>query len=108
MPQWRAVPWLGRLVLQGRAVPWLRPLVPQGRAVAWLRRLVPQGRSMPWLRRLVAELSLRKPEFDPRPINPKFVVNKVALEQVLSEFFRFVVSKILPHFHFNSLTTDTS
>jgi hypothetical protein len=35
------------------------------------------------------------------------VVDKVALEQVLSEFFGAAVSTIPPQFHFNSFITDT-
>ena len=51
--------------------------------------------AVPWLRRLVAGLSLRRPEFDPRSVHVKFVVDKVALRQVFLWVLRlFPVSAI--------------
>jgi hypothetical protein len=38
---------------------------------------------VPWLRRLVAGLSPRRPEFDPGSVHVGFVVDTVALGQVL-------------------------
>ena len=39
-------------------------------------------RAVPWLRWLVADLSLRRPGFDARPVQFRFVVHKVALGRV--------------------------
>jgi hypothetical protein len=45
--------------------------------------------TVPELRRLVAGFSPRRPVFDPRSGHVGFVVDKVALGQVFSEFFDF-------------------
>jgi hypothetical protein len=45
-----------------------------------------------WLRSLVAGLSPRRPGFAPGSIHVGFVVDKVALGQVFSEFFGFPLS----------------
>jgi hypothetical protein len=42
--------------------------------------------SLPWLRRLVASLSPQRPGFMHRSDHVGFVVDKVALERVFSEF----------------------
>jgi hypothetical protein len=47
---------------------------------------------VPWLRSLVAGLSSRRPGFAPWSIHVGFVVDKVALGQVFSEFFGFPLS----------------
>jgi hypothetical protein len=44
---------------------------------------------VPYLRRLVAGFPLRRPGFEPVLGNVKFVVEKVALQQVFSEYFCF-------------------
>jgi hypothetical protein len=44
---------------------------------------------MPHLRRLVADLPSRRPKFDPRSSHVEFVVGKVALGQVFSEYLEF-------------------
>jgi hypothetical protein len=49
----------------------------------------PLGRAMPWLKRLVAGFPPRKPGFDPRSGHVGFVVDKVALGQIFSEYFGF-------------------
>jgi hypothetical protein len=46
-------------------------------------------RAMPWLTQLVTGLSPRRPGFDPRSVHVGFVVDKVALGQVFSEYFGF-------------------
>jgi hypothetical protein len=46
------------------------------------QRQIEDQLSMPWLRRLVAGLSPRGPGFDPRSVQVKFMMNRVALEQV--------------------------
>jgi hypothetical protein len=43
--------------------------------------------AMPWLRLLVAGLLARRPLFVPRSVHVGFIVDKVALGQVFSEFF---------------------
>jgi cytochrome b subunit of formate dehydrogenase len=45
-----------------------------------------------WLRSLVAGFSLRKPGFSHRSVRVGFVVGKVALGRLLSEFFGFLLS----------------
>jgi hypothetical protein len=45
--------------------------------------------AVPWLRSLVAGLSPRRPGFAPGSIYVGFVVDKVTLGQVFSEFFGF-------------------
>jgi hypothetical protein len=42
-------------------------------------------RAVPWLRWLVAGLSLRRPGFDARPVQFRFVVYKVAMGRVNPE-----------------------
>jgi hypothetical protein len=42
-------------------------------------------RAVPWLRWLVADLLLRRPAFDARPVQFSFVVHKVALGRVNPE-----------------------
>jgi hypothetical protein len=54
-----------------------------------------------WLRRLAAVRTVQRPEFDPGPINVGFVVDKVALGQVFSEYFGLPLSI---SFHRCSLT----
>jgi hypothetical protein len=44
---------------------------------------------MPYLRRLVAASQLRRPGFEPRPGYMEFVVVRVALGQVFSEYLGF-------------------
>jgi hypothetical protein len=51
--------------------------------------MLPFNKAVPYLRRLVAGLPQRLPGFDPRPSHVGFVVAKVALGQVLSEYFGF-------------------
>jgi hypothetical protein len=45
--------------------------------------------SVPQLRRLLAGFTLRRPGFDPESGHMGFVVDKVALKQVFSEYFGF-------------------
>jgi hypothetical protein len=47
---------------------------------------------VPWLRRLAAGLPPRRPGFDPGSVNVEFVVDKVALGQVFTEYFGFPLS----------------
>ena len=55
---------------------------------------------MQWLGRLVASLSPRGPAFDPRSIQVKYVLHKVALEQIfLREFLFSPVGSIPPGLH---------
>ena len=57
--------------------------------------------AVPWLRRLVAGLPPRKPGFDPGSVHVGFVVDKVALGQVLPLVLRFFpVSFIPPVLHY--------
>jgi hypothetical protein len=53
------------------------------------------------LRRLAAGLPPRRPAFDPGSVHVGFVVDKVALGQVLPEFFGFPLSI---SFHWCSIT----
>jgi hypothetical protein len=46
--------------------------------------------AVPYLRRLVAGFPLRRPGFDPRSGHVGFVLYKVALWQVFSEYFGFL------------------
>jgi hypothetical protein len=50
----------------------------------------------PWLRRLVTGLSPRRPVFDPGSVHVGFVVNKVALGQVLPRVLRFSPLNFIP------------
>jgi hypothetical protein len=45
--------------------------------------------AVPWLRRLVADLSSRRPGFALESVQVGFVVDKVALGLVFSDFFAF-------------------
>jgi hypothetical protein len=57
---------------------------------------------VPWLKRLVAGFPPRRPGFDPRSGHVGFVVDKVALGQVFSEYFGFPCQHPihqLPHNH---------
>jgi hypothetical protein len=47
-------------------------------------------KTVPQLRRLVAGFPKRRPGFEPRSRHVGFVVNKVALGQVFSEYFGFL------------------
>jgi hypothetical protein len=42
-----------------------------------------------WIRQLVAGISSRRPDFDPRSVHVRFVVDKVALGQVFFRVLRF-------------------
>jgi hypothetical protein len=44
---------------------------------------------LPELRRLVSGFQQRRPGFEPRPVHVGFVVDKVVLRQVFSEYFGF-------------------
>jgi hypothetical protein len=46
-------------------------------------------KTVPYLRRLVAGFPPQRPEFDPWSSHVGFVVSKVSLEQVFSEYFSF-------------------
>jgi hypothetical protein len=50
------------------------------------------SKAVPWLRSLVASLSPRRPRFAPGSIHEEFMVYKMALGQVFSEFFDFLLS----------------
>jgi hypothetical protein len=52
-------------------------------------RKVNSGKAVPWFRLLVAGFPPRRPGFEPRSIHVEFVVDKVALEQVSSQYFGF-------------------
>jgi hypothetical protein len=57
---------------------------------------------MPYLRELVADFSARQPSLDPRSGHMGFVVDKVSLEQVFSEYFGFLYQfpfHQVPHIH---------
>ena len=51
---------------------------------------------MPLLGRLVADLSSRRPGFDPDSVHVGFVVNKVALGQVFPRVLRFSAVNVIP------------
>jgi hypothetical protein len=51
---------------------------------------------MPSLRRLVAGFSSRRPIFDPRPLDVRFVVDKITLVQVFLQVLRFSPVSITP------------
>jgi hypothetical protein len=61
---------------------------------------------MPWLKLLVAGLSLRRPGFVLGSVHVEFVVDRVALEQVLLRGFRFTPCQyhftIAPHLPFTA------
>jgi hypothetical protein len=61
---------------------------------------------MPQLRRLVAGFPHRRPGFEPRSVHVRFVVDKVALEQVFSEYFgfpcQFSFQRLLHNHHLSS------
>jgi hypothetical protein len=57
--------------------------------------------AVPWLRRLVADLSPRRPGFDPGSVHVGFMVDKLALGQVHPRVLRFFpVNFILPMLHY--------
>jgi hypothetical protein len=67
-----------------------------------MRLVAETAKSVPYLRRLVAGYPPRRPGFEPRSVLVGFVVNKVALEQVFSEYFGFPFQfsfHLLLHFH---------
>jgi len=49
------------------------------------------------LRWAVAGLSPRRPGLDPEPVRVGFVVDKVALKHVLSQYFGFLLSLFFDH-----------
>jgi hypothetical protein len=51
---------------------------------------------VPWLGLLMAGLSLRRPGFCPRSVHGGFVMDKVALEEVLLPVLRFFCVSIIP------------
>ena len=51
---------------------------------------------MPCIRRIVAGVSPRRAGFDPKPVNVGFVVDKVAVEQVLLPVFQCFPVRIIP------------
>ena len=52
---------------------------------------------MQWLRQLLADVSLRRPGFDPRPVHVNFVMGKVALGQVfVIVVLRFPPVSVIP------------
>jgi hypothetical protein len=51
---------------------------------------------LPSLRRLVAGFSPCRPVFDPRPINVRFVVDKITMGQVFLQVLRFSPVSIIP------------
>jgi hypothetical protein len=56
--------------------------------------------AVPSPRQLIVCLSLRRPMFDPRPVNPRFVMDKVALGQVFLPVPGFsAIGSIPPKFH---------
>jgi hypothetical protein len=61
-----------------------------------LHRIIQTHMTVPWLRRLVAGLSPQRPGFDPGSVRVGFVVDKVALEQVLSRVIRFSPANFIP------------
>jgi len=66
-----------------------------------------------WLRRIFADLSLRRPEYDPRSIRVVFVVNKLFLGQVDFPVLWFYPVSIIPpllraHLHLHATLTRGS
>ena len=51
---------------------------------------------MPSLRRLVAGFSPRRPVFNPRPVDVRFVMDKMTMGQVLLQVLRFSPVSIIP------------
>ena len=60
------------------------------------RSLIAPLMAVPWLRLLVAGLPPRRPGFDPGPVHVGFVVDKVALGQVLPRVLRFSFVNFIP------------
>ena len=56
-------------------------------------------KSVKWFRRTVAACSMRRPRFNPRMVNARFVVDEVVLGQVLLPVIRFSVGIIPPVLH---------
>ena len=52
--------------------------------------------TVPSLRRLVTGFSSRRPVFDPRPVDVRFVVDKMTLGQVFLQVLRFSPFSIIP------------
>jgi hypothetical protein len=52
--------------------------------------------AVPWLRRLVADLSPRRPGFDPGSVHVGIVMDKVALGQVFHRVLRFSPINFIP------------
>jgi len=48
---------------------------------------------VPWLRRLVTDLSPRRHSLDPRSVYVGFVVDRIVLELIFSEYFDFPLSE---------------
>jgi len=62
---------------------------------------------VPWLKQLVTGLLLWRPGFDPRRVNVSFVMNKMALRQVLLQALQFyLVIIVLPMLHTRSFIND--
>jgi hypothetical protein len=55
--------------------------------------------AVPWLRRLVAGLAQRRPGFDPGSVHVRFVVDRVALEEVFPRVLRFSPVNFIPPVH---------
>jgi hypothetical protein len=62
--------------------------------VAYHKLHYPSGKAVPYFRQLVAILPPRRPGFEPRSGHVGFVVDKVALGQVFSEYFGFPANSI--------------
>jgi hypothetical protein len=56
-------------------------------------------KAVAWFRRIVTTLSLRRSRFNPGPVHVRFVVDELALGQVLLPVLRFPVSIIPPVLH---------
>ena len=55
-----------------------------------------QDMDVPWFRLLMAGLSLRRPSFGPRSVHGRFVVDTVALKEVLLPVLRYFSVSIIP------------
>jgi hypothetical protein len=52
--------------------------------------------AVPWIRPFVARLLPRRPEFNPRSVRARYVLDKVKMEQVFIRILRFSSLSIIP------------
>jgi len=76
---------------------WRQHVLPKRRNILRDVITVKNSWAIPWLKELVAYVSLRRPEFYPRPVCVGFVVDKVTLWQVFLWILQFSMVSLLTH-----------